>query len=397
MKVKVGIRHYGLGPGSWHIYSAMGTAPNADIFVGVCDYSLAFKMSDRPGGAHLLRYDPEEDTMHDLGDMQDITSQRALAKLIPQSKIHTPIVFDSSGKAYFGTHSVERDYLPPEYKDSFPGGYPGGHWVSYDPASGEMEDLGIAVEGESLMGLTMDAARNRLYATTHKKALLVGYDIAAKHTEVLGGIGKYPTRTVAHLAHGRVYTFDDRGHLLRHEPGAGSIERSEMRVPNGGFEADLITVFALCTDPSRSRLYGLSSLLHGEKQERRGGYLFEYVPHARGWGTLTDLGRAGISDVASVEESELYHAMTFGTDGKIYYTAPTKGKPVHLVSYDPSTEEKLDHGEMWAEGLNVSVLAAFAATTGKDGTLYFGGLLRWEEDPKWKHEAVLMVVRPKEL
>lgn len=399
VKVDVEIRSYGLGPGSWHIYSAMGTSPDGDIYTGVCDYAFAFKLADRPGGAHLVRYDPGEDRMYDLGDMQDITGQRDRDKACAQSKIHTPIVFSWDGKALFGTHSVERDFVPPEHKDRFTEGYPGGHWVSYDPSLDKMEDLGIAVPGESLMGLTVDPKGRKLCATTHKKSMLVEYDIAERVTQAKGSIGNYPTRTVAYLSDGAAYTFDDKGYLLRYDPGKGVIEKLGPRVPNGGREADLISVFALCTDPARKRLYGLSTLLdQGDKMVRLGGYFFEYAMASRGPGELKDLGRGGIAvDQTSTSESELYHAITHGKDGKVYYIAPQMGKPAHLVCYDPKKDERRDCGEMWSRLEGVYVFAVFAACTGNDGRLYFGGLLKSDTDPKWVHDASLMIVDPRRL
>ena len=164
------------------------------------------------------------------------------------------------------------------------------------------------------------------------------------------------------------------------------------RVPNGGFEADLQTVFAMCTDPNRERLYGVSSLLHGEKYERRGGYLFEFDGEE-----MIDLGNAAVVTGTSTAEADLYHAIAYGKDGKVYYWAPTRGKPVHLVRYDPGSREKIDLGELWAPGYDAFVLAVFAACTGMDGRLYFGGLLKSEDRPEWIHEAVLMLLNPDEL
>ena len=118
-KVNVEMRRYGLGPGSWHIYSSMGTAPNGDIYAGICNYAFSQKLSDTLNGAWLVRYDPGEDKAYPLGDMQDVTGQRGQEKAFAQSKIHTPILFTPDGKAYFGTHSVERDYLPEEYEEDY--------------------------------------------------------------------------------------------------------------------------------------------------------------------------------------------------------------------------------------------------------------------------------------
>ena len=226
---------------------------------------------------------------------------------------------------------------------------------------------------------------------------MVEYDILNAKTEVRGSIGIYPTRTIAFLYDGNVYTFDDRGCILRYRPQDKVIENLGVRIPNGGYEADIISVFALCADPSGKKLYGLSSLVDqfvSVKNVFRGGYIFEYSADGRDNGTLKDLGKGGVSEGASTSESELYHAITFGKDDKVYYCAPVKGKPVHLMSYDPETGKKHDHGEMWVEGESIYVNAVFAACTGKDGRLFWGGLLKSDGDPKWDNEAVLIICDP---
>ncbi|MFH1742670.1 MAG: hypothetical protein ABIH23_27000, partial [bacterium] len=338
-RVNIEIRHYGLGPGSWHMYSSMDTSPNGDIYAGICNYSFAMKMSDTLNGAWLVRYAPDEDKMYPLGDMQDVTGQRGRDKAPAQSKIHTPILFDRDGKVYFGTHSVERDYLPEEYKERFTDEYPGGHWISYEPATGKFEDLGISAPGESIMGLTMDPKRRKLYGTTHKKALLVEYDIARRVSKTIGSIGEYPTRMITCLADGKAYTCDEKGYLLRYDPASESIEKLDLRIPFGEYEAELISLFALCASPSRDRFYGISTLIDEASVRNviKGGFLFEYKIDNNGNGTLTDLGSAGVSGETVVSETGLYHAMTLGKDGKFYWTAPKKEGTVCLMSYNPKT------------------------------------------------------------
>ncbi|MFH1737997.1 MAG: hypothetical protein ABIH23_03235, partial [bacterium] len=70
---------------------------------------------------------------------------------------------------------------------------------------------------------------------------------------------------------------------------------------------------------------------------------------------------------------------------------------VCLMSYNPKTGKKHNHGEMWIESENAHVHAVFAGCTGLDGKLYWGGLLKSETDPKWVNEVVLMICDPKRL
>ena len=398
-KVAVEIRRYGLEPGSWHMYSSMGTSPDGDVYAGICNYSFSQKLSDVLNGAWLVRYDPDEDKSHPLGDMQDVTGQRGRDKAFAQSKIHTPILFGQDGNAYFATHSVERDYLPDEYRDRFTEGYPGGHWIRWDRSTGQFDDLGIAASGESIMGLAMDPKRRKLYGTTHEKSLLVEYDIDSGVSKVRGSIGDYPTRVVTCLADGNVYTFDERGYVLRYDPRTKAIEKLDLRIPHGGYEADLISVFALCDHRSRRGFYGITTLIDEVtvKNVIKGGFLFEFVLDDNGHGELRDLGNAAATEASVTSEIGLYHAMTLGTDGRVYWSAPESGKPVHLMSYDPATGKKRDHGEMWSKGGDTHVHAVYAACTGKDGKLYWGGLRKSDGDPKWDNEVVLIICDPEDL
>ncbi len=397
--VSVSIRHYGLGPGSWHLYSSMNTAPNGDVYIGICNYSYAMKMSDQLNGAHLVRYRPSEDRMEDLGDMQDVTGQRGQDNAFAQSKIHTPILFGPGGYVYFGTHSVERDYVPEEYKPRFTEGYPGGHFIRYDPRTNTFTDLGIPANGESLMGMTIEPKRQKLFATTHKKALLVEYDIPSGKSTIRGSIGEYPTRMIGSLSDGNVYTVDDKGWVLRYNPDNEKIEKLPFRIPFGRYEAELISIFALCSNPARDRLYGISTLIDqpSVKNIIKGGYLFEFMPHTDAGPVLRDLGSAGISEDPILSEAGLYHAIIYGKDDKLYWASPTKGRPVHLASYDTQTGERADYGEMWFLPEHAYVHAIFAGCTGDDGMLYWGGLLKADNETKWDNEVVLIICDPKSL
>ncbi len=395
-RLYVKIRHYGLGPGSWHIYSSMGTSPNGDIYAGICNYSYAQGLTEELNGAHLVRYSPQEDRVYDLGDMQDVTGQRTQTTAYAQSKIHTPILFDADGTAWFGTHSVERDYLPGGKQKLYPDKYPGGHWICYEPAKNRFTDFGIATPGESIMGMAYDPVRRKIFGTTHEKSLLVEYDIKTQTSLVRATVGKYPTRMMAYLADGSIYTFDERGWVIRYNPDKQTIERTGLRIPNGGCEADLISVFSLCTDSSRTHLYGISTLIDEVtvKNLIKGGYLFELSLSDDGNLNLADLGSASVAGGTVISEAGLFHAMTMGMDGKVYWTAPQKDAPVHLISYDPRTGQRRDYGEMWAEDNSAYAYAIFAAATGLDGSLYWSGLLKSDSDNRWNNEAVLLIAKP---
>jgi hypothetical protein len=63
--------------------------------------------------------------------------------------------YEVNGKLYFGTHAGSWDMT-----------YPGGHFLSYDLATGTFEDYGIGVPNQGLVAMTMDTKRMRMYAVT---------------------------------------------------------------------------------------------------------------------------------------------------------------------------------------------------------------------------------------
>lgn len=58
--------------------------------------------------------------------------------------------------------------------------YPGGHFLAYDLATGEFEDLAIAPEGEGILTMTIDRERGHLYGITWPLGYFIHYDISAK-------------------------------------------------------------------------------------------------------------------------------------------------------------------------------------------------------------------------
>ncbi len=66
--------------------------------------------------------------------------------------------------------------------------YPGGHFLSYDLSSGEIQDLAVVPEGEGMVSMTMDTDRAHLYGITWPTGNFIHYDIQNKQLHNLGRI-----------------------------------------------------------------------------------------------------------------------------------------------------------------------------------------------------------------
>lgn len=388
--------------GEWWIFSGMGTGLDGTIYTGLCDHRFVF------AGALLIAYYPAADAMRTLADMNDVCGQSGRRDLCGQTKMHTRIMPDSDGRMYLGMHSCERDYAPPDLMVTLTGGYPGGHWVRYDPATDVTESLGIAVPGESLMGFTIDPRTHRLYATTHTKSLLVEYDIAAGRTEIIGTDLGFPTRVVERTDDGMIYTFNSEGFVVRFDPQARELRTLDARLPGWVEGANLLTSFATVVGRDGHTIYGISSpffmppkptddpvemsriLYEKMKQaqlhkDRRlyPGYVFAYDTRDGPDGKVRVIGLA--QPEADIEHGDLHlhHSIALTLEGDVLYVSPRRERPAHLIMVDVTGRspehgalgnEKLhDCGEMCGDDDEGYVETALAATTGLDGTVYFGG------------------------
>ena len=58
--------------------------------------------------------------------------------------------------------------------------YPGGHLLSYDLATGRIDDLATAPQQEGVLTMNVDGRRQRIYALTWPGGWLFRYDIASR-------------------------------------------------------------------------------------------------------------------------------------------------------------------------------------------------------------------------
>jgi outer membrane protein assembly factor BamB len=353
------------------MFSALTAHPNGKIYMGTCN--------DVGRPAHLLSLEPKTRRVRALGNMRDVTCEHD-KQLIAQSKIHTQLVVDARGHIWFGTHCEEVYTFPDGGLDRWKKGYAGGHLVSYDPKANRFKDHGILFPkkakypkdksefGESLISMAIDRENDRIYAVTDPHVYFVVFDIKTKKVHNAGTVlRKYPPtrpgfaspRDLVLAADGNVYFFTYEGRLMRYNSRSKALERFKEHIPgSGGGKANM--PFQLMSNRSRTKIYGNGS---------GSGRLFELTVENGNAPRLTDLGPAfGLETRATV-----IHALTFGPDQNLYYAPDWSG---HLYCYNPKTRVRSYLGAMTMLNLaKAKDASAWAACTGPDGVVYFGGVI----------------------
>ena len=381
-----------LEKGEWWLFNGMGTGADGVIYSGLCDHRF------EGDGARLIAFDPRTKAMRTVANLQDVCGQRRRADLNPQSKIHTRILPDRDGRLYFGSHSCERDYAPPAVRAVQAGGYPGGHWLRFDPRRGVCEDLGIALPGESLMGFALDPRRRKAYATTHTGCHLLEYDLDAGRTEIVGNVGKFPTRVVEVAADGCAYTFDEDGWVMRFDPRTRELRTLDARIPGHGSDVNFLTPLVSELGADGGTIYGVTTAfwqtprepmaenVEGRVMEFREPYVFAYDTAAGPDGRMRTLAPAGGVEGERVGDMHLLHSIARTGDGDILYVVPKPEGPAHLMRITAGAgagrERVLDAGEIHGQAGEGYLETALAGATGLDGTVYFAGPRKSENHPR---------------
>lgn len=352
-------------------YTACLAASNGKVYVG---------LNQHAAGASVAVYDPETDSMKLLGDMNRITGQANLW-VEPQAKVHTQICEGADGKIYFGTH---RSAFFNFAKFTSGEAYPGGHWMVYDPATDRVADLGIALKGNGLITMTIDPARERLYAITYPQAHFLYYDIKTGRTADMGQVQNWDaiSRTLAIDDQGRVYGCWGQGRIWRYDPATGHIDNLMIKLPQRDVGVPVYRAYweteqtftAVAHSPDHKRIYFL---------ETGSSYLIEYDPHQGPEGEMRLLDQI-CADRYLGKRNVPYAMIAFcrGPDNVIYYacnaaTADEEGSPywgggmsAALVTYDLNTGRREDLGLIRVEEGLVAVHPN-AASAAPDGTIYF--------------------------
>ncbi|MBI4891737.1 MAG: hypothetical protein HY821_14020 [Acidobacteria bacterium] len=390
-------------------YNAIGRGSDGRIY-----YVLS---SEKPDiAAQMYAYDPYSGTTRHLGDLNEAAGEKD-SKAIVQGKSHVNFV-EANGKLYFATHigyysiidGMEKIGVPPAGMKP----YPGGHFLSYDMASGKFENLATAPGGEGIITFNMDTRRGRLYGITWPTGRLIRYDLNSRGLKDLGAVsgegenGVGPAfRTVCRSLAvdpntGSVYFSTSDGAIHRYRYDSERIED----VQGDNLKKDYFGLY----DPSSSGHMGYNwrqtFYYAGENAvygvHGNSGYLFRFLPASE---TVEVIDRitSKPSQLSGMFDQFSYGYLGFAlspdgrtihylTGGPVYENGRrVKGKDstakgeskglenLHLVTYDIPSRHYIDHGPIfYANGQRPNYVNSIAI--GADGSTYC--LSRISEDPK---------------
>ncbi len=352
--------------GNW---AALFAASDGRVYAGLACHGC---------DGHLVYYDSKADRMHDAGNLTQLAGEANL-KRGPQSKIHAKFGEGKDGRIYFGTHAgLWWDYARFATKE----GYPGAHWMAFDPKTNRVEDFGLGVPNEGVNTGAYDPLFNRIYGLTHPRGHFVYYDVASRKPVDKGRINNFESicRTLGIDDEGNVYSSFGRGRIFRYSARTDEIEELPAHLPvrekgvslGRDYNKSETAWRTVVWDRQTRQFYGV---------EESATILFSFNPRTG------EVRRLGQLSIPSFDESrDIPYAtltLTLGHDRRLYYGAAGRefdyggsAGPAasHLITYDLASGKREDLGEMLLED-GRRVLGTNAADTGTDGTIYLVGAI----------------------
>jgi hypothetical protein len=356
--------------GNW---AALLAASDGKVYAGLACHGCS---------GHLVFFDSVKDKMVDVGDLNRLTGEKGLG-IGPQSKIHAKFGEGKDGRIYFATHGGWWfDYARFATQE----GYPGSHYMAYDPRLGQVQDFGIGPRFEGMNTGAYDPRFNRIYGLTHPRGHLVYYDVATGAKVDKGRVNNWDSicRTLGIDDEGNVFGSFGAGRIFMYSPRTDAIRELDVQLPirqkgislGRDYKKSETAWRVVVWDPKGRKFYGV--------EESESG-LFSFDPHATPEDAVKRLGQMAIPAMADRRDVP-YPTLSFtlGHDGKLYYAAAAKefdyggsaaAPPAsHLMTYDLATGKIDDLGEMHVPDGRI-VLGTNSADTGPDGTIYFVGAL----------------------
>jgi hypothetical protein len=333
------------------------------------------------GDGRFLCYDSRSDRTLDLGNITELCGEQHQRRG-PQSKIHAKFGEGADGRIYFGTHA---GYWWNYSRYAAKEGYPGAHWMAYDPRTNRTEDFGLGVPFEGVNTGAYDRKFNRIYGLTHPRAHFVYYDVATRKCADKGRVNNWESicRTLGIDGDGNVYGTFGRGQIFRYSPHTDALEDLPVRIPfrekgislGRDYNKSESAWRTVVWDAETKRFFGV---------DESATLLFSFDPKAGENGEVRHLGQLAIPELAAGRGTPYATlALTLGRDRKLYYGAAGRefdysgsagDTSSHLIAYDLRAGTTEDLGEMRLSDGRV-VLGVNAADTGPDGTIYLVGAI----------------------
>jgi hypothetical protein len=364
--------------GNW---AALFAASDGKVYAGLAYHG---------GDGHLVFYDSKSGRMHDGGNLTELAGESHLRRG-PQSKIHAKFGEGKDGRIYFGTHG---GYWWNYSRFATKEGYPGAHWMAYDPKTNHVEDFGLGVPNEGVNTGAYDPLFNRIYGLTNPRGHFVYYDVKTRKAVDKGRINNWESvcRTLGIDDEGNVYGSFGVGQIFKYDPRKDEIEELAVRLPirekgislGRDYNKSETAWRTVVWDAKTRQFYGI---------EESATILFSFNPREN---TVERLGQLAIPDFAGRRDVPYATlALALGRDRKLYYGASGREfdygssngiATAHLITYDLNSKKTEDMGEMLLED-GRRVFGVNAADTGPDGTIYMVGAIEVRPGPGKPVEA----------
>jgi hypothetical protein len=367
--------------GNW---AALKAASDGRVYAGLACHGC---------NGHLVMYDPKTDHVADIGDLTRLAGEASL-HLGPQSKIHAKFGEGQDGRINFGTHG---GWWFNYARFGTEEGYPGEHWMAYDPKTGHVQDFGIGARYEGINTGAYDPKFNRIYGLTHPRGHFVYYDVAAHKAVDKGRVNNWESicRTLGIDDEGNVYGSFAAGQIYKYDPRTDEITELPLHIPVRQKGISLGRDYyksethwrTVVWDQQTRTFYGV---------DESASLLFSFDPHRGPYGEVKHLGQLcaqGMNERRDIPYATL--TLALGLDRKLYYAPPAREFDYagslgvgasHLVVYDLRNGRTEDCGELHLPD-GRRVIGLNSADTASDGTIYFVGAIEVRQAPAQRSES----------
>jgi hypothetical protein len=193
-------------------YFSLSEGLDGKIYVGTAKYGE---------NCYLVEFDPKTGAQRVVLDTNKVCGLSARG-YAAQAKLHTRNYVAPSGKIYVGSKQGYR-------KQGDASEYPGGYVMSYDPATGRAENLGMPFPTQGVIDVVADEARGLLYVVTCEDQHWMVGDLAGKKYREIGPM-LTPYATTLVDREGRAHAITKDFKLATYDPSTGKAELREIRV-----------------------------------------------------------------------------------------------------------------------------------------------------------------------
>ena len=343
------------------IYSV---APGLDgiIYLGLSNEFL-------PGShAMIYAFNPLSKKLTQILDIASLLKINKDSLNVPHSKIHLAMVVGSNGTIYAATHftapPVNGKFAPLETYSDADFGYPGSYVVSFNPKTGNCENLGMFSPYEGIKVMTIDKDRELLYGIAYPRTHLYCFNIKTGEKKDLGRIAQENSYGLKCDSRGFVYFSDDLGRICRYHPEQDEIEDTPLVVPYAGWRGGYGNYIRRMVDGSQNEFWGV-----GTKSQ----HIFRLNTAEGKYGKIYDYGVvSGNEEFESYPDNKYIISLAWSYDILYIVYMGNEDMPIaELAQFDYKNKKYAKSGFLQSPG-HFPVRSVMESAVGKNGKLYLG-------------------------